>query len=132
MKLYDFKMAPNPQRVNMFLAEKGVEIPIVEINTRERAQFDESFKAVKSAASLERWGVCLNHVGLDPDDVADDQELIGSRDGLIEGLRQRTAVGVVHVQQRGRHLHSGGAPLASWAQASRTNCSPKTAARDGR
>ena len=46
MKLYDFKMAPNPQRVNMFLAEKGIEIPIIEINTRERAQFSDSFKMV--------------------------------------------------------------------------------------
>ena len=24
MKLYDFKMAPNPRRVRMFLAEKGI------------------------------------------------------------------------------------------------------------
>ena len=28
------------------LAEKGVEIPLVQINTREREQFTESFKAV--------------------------------------------------------------------------------------
>ncbi len=46
MKLYDFKMAPNPQRVNMFIAEKGIKIPTVEINTRERAQFADSFKSV--------------------------------------------------------------------------------------
>ena len=46
MKIYSFKMAPNPQRVNMFLAEKGIEIPAVEINTRERAQFTDSFKSV--------------------------------------------------------------------------------------
>ena len=52
MKLYDFKMAPNPQRVNMFLAEKGVEIPTVEINTRERAQFDESFKAINAISQV--------------------------------------------------------------------------------
>lgn len=52
MKLYDFKMAPNPQRVNMFLAEKGIEIPTVEINTRERAQFTESFKAVNPISQV--------------------------------------------------------------------------------
>lgn len=30
----------------MFLAEKGVEIPLVQINTREREQFTESFRAI--------------------------------------------------------------------------------------
>ncbi|MEZ5934873.1 MAG: glutathione S-transferase [Alphaproteobacteria bacterium] len=46
MKLYDFKLAPNPRRVNMFLAEKGMEIPSVQINTRELEQFNEDFKKV--------------------------------------------------------------------------------------
>lgn len=30
MKLYDYKMAPNPRRVRMFLAEKGITIPVVD------------------------------------------------------------------------------------------------------
>lgn len=46
MKLYDFALAPNPRRVRMFLAEKGLEIPSVQINTREREQFSDAFKAV--------------------------------------------------------------------------------------
>jgi glutathione S-transferase len=46
MRLFDFALAPNPRRVRMFLAEKSVEIPLVQINTRERAQFDESFVAI--------------------------------------------------------------------------------------
>ena len=32
MLLYDFKPAPNPRRVRMFLAEKGVSIPTVQVN----------------------------------------------------------------------------------------------------
>lgn len=32
MKLYDMKMAPNPRRVRMFLAEKGLEIPREEVD----------------------------------------------------------------------------------------------------
>ncbi len=32
MKLYDAKMAPNPRRVRIFLAEKGVEIPTVQVD----------------------------------------------------------------------------------------------------
>lgn len=46
MKLYDFQLAPNPRRVRMFLAEKGVEVPSVQINTREREQFSDAYKAV--------------------------------------------------------------------------------------
>jgi glutathione S-transferase len=46
MKLYDFALAPNPRRVRMFLTEKSVEIPVIQVNTREREQFEESFMAV--------------------------------------------------------------------------------------
>lgn len=46
MKLYDFTLAPNPRRVRMFLSEKGIEIPAVQINTREAEQFSDSYKAV--------------------------------------------------------------------------------------
>ncbi|MGI9417543.1 MAG: hypothetical protein ACR2RA_06880 [Geminicoccaceae bacterium] len=44
MKLYDFSLAPNPRRVRMFLAEKGMTIPSVQVNTREREQFADEFK----------------------------------------------------------------------------------------
>ena len=46
MKLYDFSLAPNPRRVRMFLAEKGMTIPSVQVNTREREQFADDFKKV--------------------------------------------------------------------------------------
>jgi len=46
LKLYDFALAPNPRRVRMFLAEKGMAIPSVQINTREREQFSDAFKKV--------------------------------------------------------------------------------------
>ena len=32
MKLYDSPMAPNPRRVRVFLAEKGIEVPTVEVD----------------------------------------------------------------------------------------------------
>ncbi len=46
MRLYDFALAPNPRRVRMFLAEKGVEVPSVQVNTREREQFSDAFRAI--------------------------------------------------------------------------------------
>lgn len=34
MKLYDVAQAPNPRRVRMFLAEKGIEVPMVQVDLR--------------------------------------------------------------------------------------------------
>ena len=43
MKLYDFGPAASAQRVRIFLAEKGFEVPIVELNVRDDRQFQEPF-----------------------------------------------------------------------------------------
>ncbi|MFZ0657536.1 MAG: glutathione S-transferase family protein [Candidatus Binataceae bacterium] len=43
MKIYDFKLAPNPRRVRIFLAEKGLKVPLEEIDimkgVNRQAQF---------------------------------------------------------------------------------------------
>ena len=44
MKLYDFELAPNPRRVRMYLAEKGISVPSVQINLRQGEHFNEGFK----------------------------------------------------------------------------------------
>ena len=36
MKLYDTKTAPNPRRVRIFLAEKGIEVPTVQVDIANR------------------------------------------------------------------------------------------------
>ncbi|MEO8164344.1 MAG: glutathione S-transferase family protein [Betaproteobacteria bacterium] len=46
MKLYDFGPAANAQRVRVFLAEKGVEVPLVDLNVREGQQFQEPFSTL--------------------------------------------------------------------------------------
>ena len=33
MKIYDWRLAPNPRRVRMFLAEKGLDVPLEEVGT---------------------------------------------------------------------------------------------------
>ena len=35
MKLYDVTFAPNPRRVRIFLAEKGIDVPMVQVNLAE-------------------------------------------------------------------------------------------------
>jgi glutathione S-transferase len=52
MKLYDFSLAPNPRRVRMFLAEKGVEVPSVQINTRQAEQFSEEFLKINPRGTV--------------------------------------------------------------------------------
>ena len=32
MKLHEFTQAPNPRRVRIFLAEKGIQVPLVQVN----------------------------------------------------------------------------------------------------
>jgi glutathione S-transferase len=46
MKLYDTARAPNPRRVRIFLAEKGVAIPTEEIDFGKAEQKGEAFSAI--------------------------------------------------------------------------------------
>jgi glutathione S-transferase len=45
MKLYEFKAAPNPRRVRIFLAEKGIEVPTIQIDLQNREQHTPEFLA---------------------------------------------------------------------------------------
>ncbi|MFI4986390.1 MAG: glutathione S-transferase family protein [Alphaproteobacteria bacterium] len=46
MKFYDCKPAPSPRRVRIFLAEKGIEIPTVQVDLRGGEQFTPAFRAI--------------------------------------------------------------------------------------
>lgn len=46
MKLYDFKGAPNPRRVRMFLAEKGLSVPVQQVDLMAREQHEDAYRAV--------------------------------------------------------------------------------------
>jgi glutathione S-transferase len=48
MRLYDYQHAPSPRRVRMYLAEKALEVPTVQVDLRRGGQFDESFQRVSS------------------------------------------------------------------------------------
>lgn len=45
MKLYDTKSAPNPRRVRIFVAEKGMTIPTVEVDLNAKANQTAEFRA---------------------------------------------------------------------------------------
>lgn len=46
MKFYDFTLAPSSQRVRVYLAEKGLELPTEQLNVREDEQFAEPFTSM--------------------------------------------------------------------------------------
>ncbi|MCP5265495.1 MAG: glutathione S-transferase family protein [Burkholderiaceae bacterium] len=53
MKFYDFTLAPNPRRVRMFMAEKGIALPeTIQVNTREREQFADWFQAINARSTV--------------------------------------------------------------------------------
>ncbi len=52
MKLYDFAPAPNPRRVRIFLAEKGIALPMVQVNLRGNEQFSPAFRAVNADCTV--------------------------------------------------------------------------------
>jgi glutathione S-transferase len=52
MKLYDCHMAPNPRRLRMFLAEKGIDVPKVEINIVDGENLQPAFLAINPRGLL--------------------------------------------------------------------------------
>ena len=45
MKIYDYPQAPNPRRVRIFLAEKGIEIPFETVDITKRTNREPAFLA---------------------------------------------------------------------------------------
>src|SRR6478736_6340323 len=52
MKLYDSQTAPNPRRVRVFLAEKGVQVPIEQVDITTAANRAPEFRAKNPLGTL--------------------------------------------------------------------------------
>ena len=52
MKLYDYGQAPNPRRVRVYLAEKGIDVDLEEINILERQQKTPEFLTKNPLGSI--------------------------------------------------------------------------------
>jgi glutathione S-transferase len=46
MKFYDCAIAPSPRRVRVFLAEKGITLPTIEVDLRKGEQLGDAFRAI--------------------------------------------------------------------------------------
>lgn len=64
MKFYDCLTAPSPRRVRMFIAEKGIEIPVVQVDLRNGEQLGEAFRKINPRCTVPvlelEDGTCLN------------------------------------------------------------------------
>lgn len=52
MRFYDYRFAPSPRKVRLFIEEKGLDIPSVEVDLRSLAQRDPKFLAVNPGATV--------------------------------------------------------------------------------
>ena len=52
MKFYDCVTAPSPRRVRIFAAEKGIELPTVQVDLRSGEHFGEAFRALNPTCTV--------------------------------------------------------------------------------
>jgi glutathione S-transferase len=52
MKFYDCTTAPSPRRVRIFLAEKGISVPIVQVDLRNNEQLTPAFRKINPDATV--------------------------------------------------------------------------------
>jgi len=52
MKFYDCTTAPSPRRVRIFLAEKGLTVPTVQVDLRNNEQLTAGFRAINPGATV--------------------------------------------------------------------------------
>jgi glutathione S-transferase len=52
MKFYDCTTAPSPRRVRIFLAEKGISVPTVQVDLRNNEQLTPAFRTINPDATV--------------------------------------------------------------------------------
>src|SRR5271166_6426752 len=135
MKLYDFGQAPNPRRVRIFLAEKGIKIPTEQVDIGALQHRRESFAALNpmqrlptlvlddGTAIAETMAICRYFEALHP-----DPPLFGRTPleiAQIEMWNRRAELNFLFpVAQCFRHMHPAMAELEkpqvpAWAEANK-------------
>mgnify|MGYP001161011868 CR=1 FL=1 len=104
MKLYDSKMAPNPRRVRIFMAEKGIDC--------ENEQLD-----IVKGENLQEEFLSINPRGMLPTLVLDDGTVIDETVAICRYIEETNpepalmgtdAVNKAHVEARQRHMEWDG------------------------
>lgn len=57
LKLYQSSGSPNSRRVRIFLAEKGLEIPLIPVDLGKGEQHSEAYRAINPFVAGERYSI---------------------------------------------------------------------------
>jgi len=116
MKLYDFARAPNPRRVRIFLAEKGIEIPTEQVDIGTLQQKTAAFTAINPMQRVpvlvlddgtiitESIAICRYFEGLRPEPALFGRGALGQ--AMVEMWQRRVELNLLApVAAVFRHLH---------------------------
>ena len=101
MKFYDCATAPSPRRVRIFLAEKGISVPTVQVDLRNNEHLSPAFRAINPDATVpslelddgtrinDAIGICLYFEAVQPrpalmGETAEQKALIASWQREVE------------------------------------------------
>jgi glutathione S-transferase len=116
MKLYDSKFAPNPRRVRIFLAEKNLSVPTVDVDLGRLEQRSDDFSTLNpfqrvpvlvldnGVALCESIAICRYFEEIHPDPPLFG---VGALErALVEMWQRRLELGLlIHIANAFRHSH---------------------------
>lgn len=148
MKLFDAKGPPNPRRVRVFLAEKGLTVPTENVDLLAGAHQTPEFLAMNPFGRIpllmlddgtclaESMAICRYFEALHPDPPLFGRGPLGQ--AVVEMWNRRVEFGLFwHVAQVFRHLHPKLArfevpQIAAWGEANRPKVHEMLALLDAR
>lgn len=135
MKLIDGGRAPNPRRVRIFLAEKGIDVPVEAVDLAAREHLSEEFRRINPMARVpvlilddgtaiaESMAICRYFEALHPEPALFGRD--AREQALVEMWNRRMELGLLGcVAAVFRHLHPAMAELEvpqvpAWGEANR-------------
>lgn len=147
MRILETRQAPNPRRVRIFLAEKGISIPYEELDLMKGALKSESFTALNrlqrvpvlvlddGTAISETMAICRYFEEITPDPSLFGKGALGR--ATVEMWNRRMELGLMtHVSQAFRHLHPAMAHLEvpqvkEWGEANKAKAIEVLTVLDG-
>lgn len=135
MKIYETRQAPNPRRVRIFLAEKGISVPFEELDLMKGALKTPEFTSINKfqrvpvlvlddgTAISETMAICRYFEEIQPQPALLGTGALGR--ATVEMWNRRMELGLFfHVSQAFRHSHPAMAhlevpQLKEWAEANK-------------
>jgi glutathione S-transferase len=135
MKILETRMAPNPRRVRIFLAEKGIEVPFEQVDLMKGDLKTEAFTRLNrlqrvpvlvlddGTSICESIAICRYFEELQPEPALFGKGALGR--AMVEMWQRRMELGLLSaVASAFRHLHPAMAQLevpqvAAWGEANK-------------